>query len=185
VQAIGELYNEKHDYKTVVIDTLDWLERLVWSDVCREKNVKSIEDIGYAKGYTFALYQWRTILSGLDALRNERDMTILLLAHCKVERFEHPETDPFDRWAPRLHKHASAMIQEWCSEVLFASYKVHTKSTDNGFNRKRVQGIGTGERIVRTQERPAHVAKNRLGLPLEVPLTWKAITTNHQNHATE
>ena len=75
---------------------------------------------------------------------------------------------------PRLHRLASQVIQEWCDEVLFATFKVFTKQTDEGFDRKRTQGIGTGERILRTVERPAHVAKNRLSLPEELPLDWNA-----------
>ena len=34
------------------------------------------------------------------------------------------------------------------------------------------QGIGSGERILRTTERPSHLAKNRLALPDELPLSW-------------
>ena len=174
LSTLAELYTEEHDFSTVVIDSLDWLERLIWAEVCTEKSVESIDDIGYAKGYSFALYQWRTILTALDSLREFRSMAVVLLAHAKVERFEHPETEPFDRWAPRLHKHASAMVQEWCDEVLFASYKVHTRTKEGDFGKERSQGIGKGERVVRTQERPAHVAKNRLNLPLEIPLSWDA-----------
>lgn len=170
--ALGELYTEPHDYRTVVVDSLDWLEQLIWAEVCRKRSVETIEDIGYAKGYTFALTQWREVLAGLDALRNERAMTVILLAHCKIETFANPETESYDRYVPRLHKHASALIQEWCDEVLFATYKIFTKQHDEGFNRTRAQGIGTGERVLRTTERPAHVAKNRLNLPDELPLDY-------------
>ncbi|MFW5750284.1 MAG: AAA family ATPase, partial [Planctomycetota bacterium] len=92
--------------------------------------------------------------------------------HAKVERFDNPETESFDRYAPRLHKTACALVIEWCDEVLFANYRVFTKTTDEGFNRQRVQGVGNGERVLRTTERPAHIAKNRLGLPDELPLEW-------------
>ena len=172
MNALAELYTQEHNYATVVIDSLDWLERLIWADVCRTRGVENIEDIGYAKGYIFALTQWREVLAGLDALRNDRGMTVLLIAHSQIEKFANPETDTYDRYSPRLHKQASALIQEWCDEVLFATYSVHTKTTDEGFGRKRVQGIGTGERILRTTERPAHVAKNRLSLPDEIPLDY-------------
>ena len=171
--ALAALYSEDHDYQTVVIDSLDWLERLIFAEVCAKRGVESIEDIGYAKGYTFALTQWREILDGLDALRNERGMQVILIAHSRIEKFDNPETESYDRYVPRLNKHASALIQEWCDEVLFATYRVHTKHTDEGFNRKRTQGIGTGERIIRTTERPAHMAKNRLGLPDEMPLDYR------------
>jgi hypothetical protein len=172
--AVSELYSEEHAYRTIVVDSVDWLERLIWADVCRKKMVESLEDIGYGKGYVFALTQWREFLEGLSALRAERGMTIILIAHTRIERFENPETETYDRYVPRLHKHASDMVQEWCDEVLFATYKVHTKQTDEGFNRKRTQGIGSGERVIRTTERPAHVAKNRLNLPDELPLDWNA-----------
>lgn len=175
LDAIASLYQEAHAFRTVVIDSLDWLERLIWAEVCAKRCVPSIEDIPYGKGYAFALSHWRDVLDGLTALRDERGMTIVLLAHAKVERFENPETESFDRYAPRLHKTANALVIEWCDEVLFANYKIFTKATDEGFNRTRVQGVGTGERILRTSERPAHIAKNRLGLPEELPLDWQVL----------
>src|SRR5690606_30134345 len=150
--------------QTVAIDSADWLEQLIWADVCKKRGVESIEDIGYGKGYNFALKQWRDVIDGLEALRNERGMGIILIAHAKIERFENPETDTYDRYVPRLHKTAAALLQEFCDEVLFACYRVHATLKDEGCGRRRAQGIGTGERILRTTERPAHVAKNRLNL---------------------
>jgi len=173
VAALAELYTEQHEYRTVVVDSLDWLERLIWADVCKKRGIESIEDVGYGKGYVFALTNWREVLVGLDALRNDRGMGVILIAHAQIERFANPETDTYDRYSPRLHKQASALVQEWVDEVLFATYSVHTKATDEGFGRKRVQGIGTGERIIRTTERPAHVAKNRLNLPDEIPFDFR------------
>jgi hypothetical protein len=168
--ALAELRSEQHDYRTVVVDSLDWLERLIHAEVCQKRSVESIEDIGYGKGYVFALPMWREVLGSLDALRNERDMEVILVAHAQIEKFANPETETYDRYAPRLQKLASALVQEWCDEVLFATYRVHTRTATEGFDRKRVQAIGTGERVLRTTERPAHVAKNRLALPDEIPL---------------
>jgi len=173
LNALSALYTEEHNYQTVVIDSLDWLERLIWAEVCAKRGVETIEDIGYAKGYVFALTQWREIFAGLDALRTERGMQAILIAHARIEKFANPETDTYDRYSPRLQKLASALVQEWTDEVLFATYQVHTKTTNEGFDRKRVVGLGAGERIVRTTERPAHVAKNRLSLPDEFPLDYR------------
>ncbi len=169
------LWGEKHQYKSLVIDTLDWLEKkLIWAEVCKQENVKNIEKIGYAKGYAFALSYWRRLLDALTSLREDKGMAIILIAHTRIEKFENPETETYDRYVPSLHKNASAMIKEWCDEIFFASYKVYTKEAGETFKGKRSQGIGTGERIVRTQERPAYIAKNRLGMPEEIPLEWKA-----------
>lgn len=173
LNSLSALYSEEHGYQTVVIDSLDWLERLIWAEVCAKRGVETIEDIGYAKGYVFALTHWREIFAGLDALRTDRGMQVILIAHAAIEKFANPETDTYDRYVPRLQKLASALVQEWCDEVLFATYRVHTKTQSEGFDRKRTQGIGTGERILRTTERPAHVAKNRLNLPDELPLDYR------------
>jgi len=40
--ALGELRAEKHDYETVVIDSLDWLERMIWDKVCQDTGAKNI-----------------------------------------------------------------------------------------------------------------------------------------------
>jgi hypothetical protein len=171
--ALESLYSGDHDYRTVVIDSLDWLERLIWAEVCADESVENIEKIGYAKGFAFAVDKWRAVLGALDALRSDRGMTVVLIAHAKIEKFENPETVPYDRYSPRLHKLASALVQEWADEVLFATYKVHTIKVDEGFNKAKHNGVSTGERIIRTVERPAHVAKNRLGLPEEIPLDYR------------
>jgi hypothetical protein len=178
IQALAALYSEQHDFRTVVIDSLDWLERLIHAKVCQSRQVASIEDIGYGKGYTVALTYWREVLDGLAALRASRGMAVVLIAHARIERFENPETEAYDRYVPRLHKTAAALITEWCDEVLFATYKVFTKATDEGFNQKRVQGLGAGERVLRTTERPSHLAKNRLALPDELPLVWSEFATH-------
>lgn len=181
VGALTALHQEKHEYQTVVIDSLDWLERLIWDEVCREYGVKSIEkaDGGFAKGYTHALTPWREVLSGLDALRAQRGMAVILLAHTKVERFEDPESAAYDRYSPRLHKHAAALVTEWADAVLFATRKYRTQSEDAGFNRTRSiavpLGSDGGERILRTVGGPSCIAKNRFSLPAEIPLSWPAL----------
>ncbi|MFN7557986.1 MAG: ATP-binding protein, partial [bacterium] len=92
--ALESLYSGDHDYRTVVIDSLDWLERLIWGEVCADESVENIEKIGYAKGFAFAVDKWRAVLGALDALRTDRGMTVVLIAHAKIEKFENPETVP-------------------------------------------------------------------------------------------
>lgn len=174
ISALSELYSEQHEYQTLVVDSLDWLETIIWRKVCQVKCLSSIEEAGYGKGYVFALDYWRQFLDGLNAVRETRNMMIVLIAHAKIERFENPETDNYDRYMPRLHKAAAHVIQEWCDEVLFATYKVYVKSADQGFGRTTTKGIGGQDRIIRTTERPAAMAKNRLNLPEELPLLWDA-----------
>lgn len=179
--AISALVNEDHKYKTLVLDTADWLEWLVWEKLCSDYNVKGIEKVdgGYSKGYKHALGYWRHILDGLDVLRDKKGMAIILLAHAKVEKFEDPETTAYDRYSPRMHKDASAMLREWVDAVLFATRKIITKTEDAGFNKKRTTAAGLGanggDRILRCEGSPACLAKNRFNLPPELPLSWQAL----------
>jgi hypothetical protein len=179
IAALTALRQQEHDYESVVIDSLDWLERLVWDKLCEQYNVTSIEKVdgGYARGYTHALSLWREVLDHLGALRS-RGMVVVLIAHSKVERFEDPESAPYDRYSPRLHKHAGALICEWCDAVLFATRKMRTQSEEAGFNRKRTiaQPVGKdgGERVIRCYGSPACVAKNRYRISEELPLSWSA-----------
>jgi hypothetical protein len=180
--ALTELHTESHDYQTVVVDSLDWLERLIWDAVCQDYGgVKSIEKVdgGYGKGYVYSLSYWRQFLDRLVALHKERGLAVLLLAHAKVEKFEDPEASPFDRYSPRLHKHAAALVTEWCDAVLFATRKFRTQTEDAGFGRKRTTahavGKEGGERVLRTIGGPSCVAKNRYNLDAELPLDWSTL----------
>jgi hypothetical protein len=172
MDALRWLAEEKHKFKFVSIDTADWLEKLIWKEVALKASKDNIADIGYGAGYKQALSFWDRVLFALDWLRSERGMGIILLAHADIKRFESPEQDSYDRYQPALHPLASALIQEWCDEVLFASYRVFTRQEDQGFNKKRTISVSDGERYVRTQETAAVQAKSRLAMPPEIPFDW-------------
>jgi hypothetical protein len=42
LNSLSALYSEEHGYQTVVIDSLDWLERLIWAEVCAKRGVETI-----------------------------------------------------------------------------------------------------------------------------------------------
>lgn len=177
IETLGQ---EEHDYGTVVVDSLDWLERLIWDHLCTQEQVDSIEKVagGYGKGYKFALTYWREFLNGLNWLRNEREMAVVLIAHSEIKKFEDPELPPYDRYSPRLHKDAAAIICEWCDAVLFASLRTRTKTEKSGFGKERTTahavGKDGGDRVIRPFGGPSCVAGNRFGLTKELPLDWAA-----------
>lgn len=177
---LDALRDEDHEFGTVAVDSLDWLETLVWDKTCRDFGTKNIEKVdgGYAKGYTHALDRWQEVVARLDDLRNRKGMAVVLVAHAKVERFQDPEAAAYDRYSPRLHKHACDLFIEWCDAILFATRKIRTQSEDAGFNRKRTiahaVGKDGGERVLRAVGGPSCVAKNRYGIIEELPLAWGA-----------
>ncbi|MCC6530953.1 MAG: ATP-binding protein [Burkholderiales bacterium] len=172
MSAITALYSEPHKFQTVCIDSLDWLEAHIWTKVRCEH---AAADLSYGKDSVLAANEWRALLDGLNALRNERGMTILLIAHCHIKRFDSPETEPFDRYIPKLQDRSNALIREWSDAVLFANYSTIVKSENVGFNQTVRRGITTGERLLHTTEKPAYMAKNRYALPDALPLSWDAL----------
>lgn len=176
MDAIEALATQDHQFKTLTVDSLDWLEPLVWAETCRRNNWGDIEAPGYGKGYLATLDVWRQFMDGLEYLRKERGMAYILLAHAMVKRFDAPDAEPFDRYQIKLHQKAADLIMEGVDMVLFANFKTYTTTTDVGFNKKVRRGVGTGERVMFTEERPAFVAKNRHGLPVEMEFTYEALS---------
>lgn len=165
-----QVSEEEHEFSSLVTDSLDGVERLIHAEVCKEEGKQYIDEIGYGRGFKSALKHWQKVLSCLEYIQVTRGMNILLLGHSQVEKFEDPQEANYDRWTLQLNKHATALVAQWADEVLFATYKTYIKTSDEGFNKKKARGIGSGERILKTTERPSHVAKNRLTLPDELPL---------------
>ena len=75
--------------------------------------------------------------------------------------------------------------------AIFSRKKVIFSTKENaGFNGERAIaapiGADGGERIIRTVGSPACIAKNRYGLPSEIPLSWQAFieayTKIEENH---
>lgn len=173
--AIADLYSMPRRYTTLAIDGLSRLDEFIQAEVCRLQKVETIRAIGYGAGPSYLLPFWRELLDGLDALRRKHQMHIILIAHADISPCRNPTTETYDQWTPRLPKETSARVRDWCDEVLFASYRVYTTSTDRGFGRKEVKGVGGTERVIYTTERASHVAKNRLSMPDELPLSWDAV----------
>lgn len=172
INAIGWILQNDTEHQTIVVDTVDWLERLVTKDVAQAKGKETIEDIGYGKGWESVANRWRFLLEGFTGLWNQ-GRHIVFVAHATVRKFKNPEGDAYDYWCPALNDAGSGLLPEWCDEVLFAKSRIHTIQKEDGPNKRQV-AIGGKERYLVTNEGAAQVAKNRLGLPDEMPLDFAA-----------
>ena len=178
MDVIKLLATQPHDFQTLAIDSLDWLERVIWNEVCRRNNWKGISDPQFGKGYEEAANVWKEILEWLGALRNERQMGLILIAHAAIRKFESPETAPYERYTPKLHESnkgigANPMIREHVDAVFFNGWKVSILNDKTSNDKKDIghnRGVGGGQRVLYTQERPASLAKNRWSMPPEIVL---------------
>ena len=186
--ALTCLRDEQHDFQTVVIDSADWLERLIFDNICDTYGVNCIEkaDGGFGRGYNRAFDKWEEIVELLQELHDKRNMTIILVAHATVKPFQDPENSAYDRYSPKLHKVTTDYIVEWADAVFFANKRFRVSKENNRAIASPI-GANGGDRVMRTISSPACVAKNRYDLPQELPLSWTAFIDAYSkveaNHA--
>jgi len=168
MEAIAALYSEAHEFNTVVVDGIDKLEPMVWSATCEANAWESIESPGYGKGYLAADQFWRDFLEGLNALRKDRGMAVILIAHAEIIRFDDPRTASYSRFDFRLHKRAHALIEDEMDMILFLNSDTSIEKEDQGFNKKRAIAKDSIQTWIHAQERPSLNAKNRYGMPAKL-----------------
>lgn len=182
LEAVTTLIRDEHEYKTFVIDSASALEPVIWSKLCEESNCDSIEKVGggYGKGYIEAANKWRSLMDGLDRLRS-KGISVILIGHVKVKRFDDPLGASFDQYQFDLHEKVHLALQRWADSILFANSETIVKTEDVGFNKEKKTGKDlTGARWLFTQKRPGHPGGGRgvYGrLPYKLPLDWAAFTS--------
>ena len=170
--AINELITREHNFQTLVLDSADWFERLASVAVAKEGGKQSIEGFGYGKGYAMVAERFQQLLAWLDALSEQRGMNIVIIAHAKIEAFDDPTSDTYSRYTLATGKQITPILKEWPDAVLFATYDKSITTSGEGF-RERKLAKSYGERILFTEHRASHDAKNRWGLPERMPLNWQ------------
>lgn len=175
LEGLDDLIKNEHGYKTLVVDSLDWIEPLLFSKIIAEdgKGCKTIETAcgGYGKGYIEAEKRWKDeFIERLEILRSKKKMNIILVAHCDVVSFNDPQNQTeYKRYELKLNKRASAKFREYVDAVLFGTFKTFIKKEKDS---NKVKTFGLGDRIMLTEKRPAYDAKNRYGLEHEIPMDW-------------
>nr|DAS24618.1 MAG TPA: AAA domain protein [Caudoviricetes sp.] len=174
VNEIAFIKANPTECKTLIVDTVDWAEQLAVAHVCSQHGKQGIEDFGWGKGYTYVQEEMGRFLNALSDLV-DMGINVVLTAHAQIKKFEQPdEMGSYDRYELKLGQKTGSktapLVKEWADMVLFANYKTLVMTTDNG--KKKAQG---GERVMYTNHRPAWDAKNRHGLPDEMPFNYAGI----------
>lgn len=166
--SLSDVRNDAHDFKTLVLDPLNWLEPLNWAKVT--KGVGSIEDLGYGKGYIAAVQHWRAMLAEVSAIWSERHMNVIVLAHATLREHPNPSGATWPQWVPAIDKRAVGTWTQWVDHVLYMQVEtVALKGED-----KRTLGQTTGLRIAHAAPSGGWLAKSR-GLPESFPLSWASM----------
>jgi hypothetical protein len=164
--ALTELAVNAQGFKTIVIDSADWAEKLLIEWLLKTTGKKSIEDFGFGKGYTMVAEHWTRFLASCDVLIGQ-GINVVFVAHSTVKKTSPPDqTDGFDRYELKLTKQSAPLLREWCDLLLFCNYRTKLVEGSDG----RLKAQGGKERIMHAEHSAAWDAKNRFDLPAEMPM---------------
>lgn len=186
IDALASLAKEDHDFKTIVIDSADWLERLIHQHVLAtdpdgRKTMEAAHG-GYGKAYQVALTYWRDILAALDYLRANKGMIAGLVCHTQVVAFNDPLHEPIDQYVLKLHKPgkgtgARDLLTEWVDVIGFAHRPMFVGTKDSAATGKKIARatVVDGQRNqMAVVGSPAFTAKNRYDMTPIFDLSWPA-----------
>ena len=162
---------DDHPYRCVALDAMGGFERLCHEEVCRREFNGEWGKAGftsYQQGYDVSLSDWRHFINALDRLRDERNMSVMILAHSKISPFKNPEGPDYDRYNVDVHHKTWSLTHKWADMVLFVNYDVSFAKADQG--KAKGKAVGGQVRIIYTEHHAAFDAKNRHNLPAEIDL---------------
>lgn len=181
--AIRSLITEAHGFKTLVLDSADWIEQLAHAQIVGKSGKTMITvDGGYGSGYRRSQNMHKELISELTELREKRGMNIIVTAHAHVKPVKDPEMlEDYDQFEIKCHEMVSSLWREWVDALLFARFTTFVKAGDD--DSKRARALTDGTRTIYTMKKPAFQAKNRYGLPPEMPFTenfWAEFTAHRK-----
>ena len=168
--ALQKVLTEQHDFKTLVLDSADWIESLCHAEILGTgtKTITTV-DGGYGSGYRKAQSMHKELIDLVSAIREQRAMNVIVTAHSHVKHVKDPEMmEDYDAFEIKCHEYVSSMWREWVDALFFVRFKTYIKTGDDT---QKSRAIGTGSRVLYTEKRPAFQAKNRFGLPPELEFT--------------
>jgi hypothetical protein len=172
--------DDEHDFKTLVIDTMDALEQVAQKEILAGKDAgKTMAQAlgGYGKAYEKMADMFLEIRDDfLVPIREKRAMVIVILCHSEKVKNEDPITvTSYDHYQTALHKKVKPIFEDWVSGIFFITHRVVRAENSAG----KEYAEGDGNRVIYTEERPSHIAKNRFDLDYEIEYekkgTWKVI----------
>lgn len=169
--SLHDLARDGQGFRTVVIDSIDWAERLLINHLLKRSSKRSIEDFGFGKGYTMVAEAMGRLLAVCNTLV-DAGVNVVLVGHTTVKRTAPPDMDEgYDRYELKLTKQSGPIVKEWADAILFVNYRTKLVAGEDG----RTRAKGGKERVIHTERTAAFDAKNRCGMQPELPMSIDAL----------
>jgi hypothetical protein len=169
LDGVDLLEKEKHDYKTLVVDTLNWAEALCHLHVTGGK--VSIDEYkkGFGKGRSAALDQMRVLQKGIERCWS-KGMNVLLISHVEAKTIENPLGSDYKKYVPAMDHRAAGLFAQWVSYIGFIAIEEVVRVTEQ----QKYKSQSSGARFLYTAPSASYMSKFRgAGVP-PLPLSWRA-----------
>jgi hypothetical protein len=159
-------------YQTIIVDSGDWAEELLCLYLAsKDDKQRHPDDLPYGHGGVLIAKNFSAMLADCSALV-ERGIHVVFVAHSVVKRVSPPDLEEaYDRYELKMRPKVAPKLLEWADAVLFANFKTRVVEGDDG----KLRGRGGKERRLFCERSAAWDAKNRYGLPPELPMTIEGL----------
>lgn len=160
--AFTQLYRERHDFKTIVLDSLDWLMPAITAEALTRHGAKSMDDkdaVDYGRGHRWVCEAVGDLLRWANLTAAHRGMHVVIIAHAQAVEARAPQGEKYTAWGLGIPRPSARLVTEWADEIWFVATDV-CATAENKKTHERL-GYGTSSRIVHVAPNPAWVAKSR------------------------
>jgi hypothetical protein len=148
-----------HNFKTIVIDTVDNAFKMCSDYVCAKHGIEYEGDMGHGKGWALVKNEWHRVLTRLASL----PYGLILISHA-VDKTIETRTGEYTKTQPSLPDRARNVVLGLVDIILYG----------DSIAKKDAAGNVTIERVVRTKPHPTYEAGDRTGrLPELLPLDYE------------
>lgn len=160
LQTCQEIAEGKHDFKTIIIDTLDNAYRMCSDYVCKKFKIEHESDLGYGKGYALINNEFQRVLNKLAFL----PYGLILISHSQ-ERDIETRTGKHTRIVPTLPEKVRKLVTGLVDMILYCDLEMKPGE----------EGKPQWQRVMRTKPSPNYDAGDRTGkLPEMLPLDFQS-----------
>jgi hypothetical protein len=167
-EQLSAVLQEEHQYKTLVIDTVDWLETLINEYVCQQGGKDSISDFGYGAGFQQTFEETVKIVKMLNRIHREKNMGIILLSHAVIKSFSNPLGGDYDTYRLKLREKNAELYLEYVTLVSFLHIPVFVTTEKKGFSEK-TKTVASG-RVLSVSPNAGFSAKNRYNITEDIQI---------------
>lgn len=168
------------EVKTVVIDSITFLQDLIYADIVaknpvtndkNQKVVKCVDDLGFA-GYGLAMAYWVRFFAFVDYFKS-KGLHVVLIGHATAQNTTTDSNQSTKVWNVALQTYgqhnAQLLVEKRCDYCLHIYTARNGVTIGSGKWAKTVADNGTSQTVVQTRETSLRYAKTRAKDETKIP----------------